>query len=198
MTKRVCTVSQAISTIAISSIESISLWLGISRTLSISIPGVSKTISTTIAKGGVAMSNTMTISKRVSTVSKTISTIAISSIKSISLRFWLSLSFSFSFWLSLSFSFSLTLGNMDSTNRVGNISASTSVTPMDSRDGSWSNAMDSYPIASMVDGCSVSKMSYTITKTKTRVSKMVSICTIESISLSTSKGCRANLEIKYE
>ena len=63
-------------------------------------------------------------------------------------------------------------------------------------DGSRSNTMDSYgtctsrdTIASMVDGGSISKMSYTITKTKTRVAKMVSICTIESISLSTSKGC---------
>ena len=139
------------------------------------------------------MSNTMTISQRVSTVSKTVSTITISSVESISFSFW------------LSFSFSLTLCNMDNTSRVGNIPTSSSISTMDSRDGSRSNTMDSYgtctsrdTIASMVDGGSISKMSYTITKTKTRVAKMVSICTIESISLSTSKGCRANLEIKYE
>ena len=94
---------------------------------------------------------------------------------------------------------------MDNTSRVGNIPAITSISTMDSRDGSRSNTMDSYgtctsrdTIASMVDGGSISKMSYTITKTKTRVAKMVSICTIESIRFSTSKGCRANLEIKYE
>jgi hypothetical protein len=52
--KRVCVVSQAISTITI---KSISLWLGISRTLFISKPGVPKTISMTIAKGGGAISN---------------------------------------------------------------------------------------------------------------------------------------------
>jgi hypothetical protein len=107
-----------------------------------------------------------------------------------------------SFWLNLSFS--LTLGNMDNSSRVGNIPASTSISTMDSRDGSRSNTMDSYgtctsrdTIASMVDGGSISKMSYTITKTKTRVAKMVSICTIESTIFSTSKSCRENLEIKY-
>ena len=139
----------------------------------------------------------MTISSRVSTVSKTISmpisTIAISSIESISLRF----------------SFSLTLGNMDNTSRVGNISASSSITTMDSRDSSRSNTMDSYSIgnigdaiACMVDRGSIAKMS-SIAKMAsiakmTNIAEMTTIAigTIKGIGISSSKGCRANLKIK--
>merc|ERR1712106_862469 len=201
-------VSQAISTIStvsntvstISSIESISisLWLSIGRTLAISMPGISQTM--TIAKGRVAMSKTisMSISNRVSTTSKTISTIAIGSIESIS------------FWLSLS----LTLGNMNNTGRVGNISASTSISTMDSRDSSRSSTMNSYSVGnigdsianSMVDGgsignmsntmakTSIAKMSYTIAKMSCTIAKMatISIGTIQGISISSSKCCRAN------
>ena len=56
----------------------------------------------------------------------------------------------------------------------------------------------SFSLTSMVDRGSISKMSKTITKTKIRVAKMVSMCTIESISLGTRKGCRASLQIKCE
>merc|ERR1712106_833870 len=49
----------------------------------------------------------------------------------------------------LSISFSLTLGNMDNTSRVGNISSSTSITTMNSRDGSRSSTMDSYSVGNI-------------------------------------------------
>merc|ERR1740119_78266 len=142
----------------------------------------------------------MSISNRVSTVSKTISTIAISSIESISISFW--------------FSLSLTLGNMNNTGRVGNISASTSISTMDSRDSSRSSTMNSYSVGnigdsianSMVDGgsignmshtmakTSIAKMSYTIAKMSCTIAKMatISIGTIQGISISSSKCCRAN------
>merc|ERR1712106_779394 len=201
MSKTISMVSQAISTIStvsntvstISSIESISisLWLSIGRTLAISIPGISQTM--TIAKGRVAMSKaiSMSISNRVSTVSNTISTIAISSIESIS------------FWFSLS----LTLGNMNNTGRVGNISASTSISTMDSRDSSRSSTMNSYSVGntgdsianSMVDRGSIGYMSHTMAKTSIAkmsctIAKMttISISTIQGISISSSKCCRAN------
>ena len=138
----------------------------------------------------------VTISCRVSPVTKTISSISISTIKS------------------LRFSLSFTLGNMDNTSRVGNISASTSIGTMDSRDGSRSSTMDSYSVGnigdtiansmvdrgsiadSMVDGSSVSNMSnMSNTISKTSIAKMAAIAigTIEGISISSNKGCRANL-----
>merc|ERR1712106_851965 len=63
----------------------------------------------------------------------------------------------------LSISFGLTLGNMDNTSRVGNISSSSSISTMNSRDGSRSSTMDSYSVGnigntitnSMVDGGSI-------------------------------------------
>merc|ERR1719481_1625082 len=153
ISKGVCTVSKSI-TITIGSIESISFWLSFwlsfSLTLSI-VPRISETIAMTIAKGRVSESNMMTItitmSKRIGTVSKTISSIGM--VKR----------------LSISFRLSLTLGNMDNSSRVGNISTSTSIGTMDSRDGSRGNTMDTYSVGnigntidSMVDRDSMDSM----------------------------------------
>merc|ERR1712058_147235 len=150
ISKGVCTVSKSI-TISVGSIESIGFWLSLSITLSI-VPRISKTITMmTIAKGRVAKSNMMTISitmsKRIDTVSKTISSIRM--VKSFSISFWLS----------------LTLGNMDNSSRVGNISASTGIGTTDSRDGSRGNTMDTYSVGnigntldSMVDRDSMDSM----------------------------------------
>merc|ERR1719308_430574 len=90
----------------------------------------------------------MTISKGVCSVSKSITISTIGSIESISLRI----------------SFSLTLGNMDNTSRVGNISASTSIGTMDSRDSSRGSTVDTYSVGnigntiSMVDRDSMDSM----------------------------------------
>merc|ERR1719281_2247032 len=93
---------------------------------------------------------------------------------------------------SISISFSLTLGNMDNTSRVGNISASTSIGTMDSRDSSRGSTMDTYSVGnigntiSMMDRGnmmgSIANMSYTI-------AKMMPCNAIQSISLSSSKSC---------
>merc|ERR1719481_1936850 len=121
-------------TITVGSIESISLWLSFSLTLSI-VPRVPKTIAMTIAKRRVSESNMMTItitmSKRIDTVAKTISSIGMVKRRGISFRL------------------SLTLGNMDNSSRVGNISASTSISTMDSRDGSRGNTMDTYSVGNI-------------------------------------------------
>merc|ERR1719233_1711204 len=103
------------------------------------------------------MTISMTVSNGVCTMSKSITISSIGSIESISL------------WLSIS----LTLGNMDNTSRVGNISASTSIGTMDSMD-------------SMVDRGnmmgSIANMSYTI-------AEMMPSNAIQSISISSSKSC---------
>merc|ERR1719500_832094 len=127
-------------------------------------------------------------------MNKTISSISISTIES------------------LRFSLSLTLGNMDNTSRVGNISASTSIGTVDSRDGSRSSTMDPYSVGnigdtiansmvdwgsiadSMVDGGSISNMSNTIPKTSIAKVATIAIGTIEGISISSNKCCRANQE----
>merc|ERR1712243_390886 len=120
------------------------------------------------------------MTKRINTVSKTISSIRMVE--------------------SISISFSLTLGNMDNTSRVGNISASTSIGTMHSRD-SRGNTMDTYSVGnigntiSMVDRDSmnsmvdrgnmmgsIANMSYTI-------AKMMPSNAIQSISISSSKSC---------
>merc|ERR1719312_788225 len=149
ISKGVCTVSKSITISTIGSIESISLGLSLSITLSIPIAGISKTISMTIAKRRVSKM-TISMTKRINTVSKTVSSIRIVE--------------------SISISISLTLGNMDNTSRVGNISASTSIGTMDS----------------MVDRGnmmgSIANMSYTI-------AKMMPSNAIQSISISSSKSC---------
>merc|ERR1719430_2169893 len=123
---------------------------------------------------------------------------SISSIKSISLCLW--------------FSLSLTLGNVYNTSRVSNISTSTSIGTMDGGNSSRSNTMDTYSVGnigdtitnsmvyrscigntsntisiSMVTSISkmtgISKMSYTISKMSS-----ISIRTIESISISFSSS----------
>merc|ERR1712168_1573088 len=141
----------------------------------------------TISKRRVAESNMMTIpitmSKRIDTVSKTISSIGM--VKSFSISFWLS----------------LTLGNMDNSSRVGNISASTGIGTMDSRDGSRGSTMDTYSVGnigntitmvdrdsmdSMVDRGSMDNMVASIAK----MSKMMPSIAVQSIS--SSKSCSAS------
>merc|ERR1719320_1773168 len=129
------------------------------------------TISMTIAKRRVSKM-TISMTKRINIVSKTVSSIRM--VESISIRF------------------SLTLGNMDNTSRVGNISASPSIGTMDSRDSSRGRSMDTYSVGnigntiSMVDRGnmmgSIANMSYTI-------AKMMPSNAIQSISLSSSKSC---------
>merc|ERR1711955_146633 len=130
----------------------------------------------TIAKRRVSKM-TISMTKRINTVSKTISSIRMVE--------------------SISISFSLTLGNMDNTSRVGNISAGTSIGTMHSR----GNTMDTYSVGnigntiSMVDRDSmdsmvdrgnmmgsIANMSYTI-------AKMMPSNAIQSISISSSKSC---------
>merc|ERR1719450_1403555 len=185
ISKGVCTVSKSI-TISVGSIESIGFWLSLSITLSV-VARISKTITMmTIAKRRVSESNMMTISitmsKRIDTVSKTISSIGM--VKS----------------FSISFGLSLTLGNMDNSSRVGNISASTGIGTMDSRDGSRGNTMDTYSVGnigntismvdrdsvnSMVDRGSMDNMVASIAK----MSKMMPSIAVQSISISSSKSC---------
>merc|ERR1719312_1698979 len=116
----------------------------------------------------------ITMSKRIDTVSKTISSIGMVKSFSISLRL------------------SLTLGNMDNSSRVGNISASTGIGAMYSRDGSRGNTMDTYSVGnigdtldSMVDRGSMDNMVASIAK----MSKMMPSIAIQSISISSSKSC---------
>merc|ERR1719320_589602 len=125
ISKGVCSVSKSITIYTIGSIESISLGLSLSITLSIPIAGIAKTISMTIAKRRVSKM-TISMTKRINIVSKTVSSIRMVE--------------------SISISFSLTLGNMDNTSRVGNISASTSIGTMDSRDSSRGSTMDTYSV----------------------------------------------------
>merc|ERR1719430_168217 len=89
---------------------------------------MSKTVSMAIAKRRVSKM-TISMTKRINTVSKTISSIRM--VESISIRL------------------RLTLGNMDNTSRVGNISASTSIGTMDSRDSSRGNTMDTYSVGNI-------------------------------------------------
>merc|ERR1719481_2336940 len=148
------------------------------------VPRISKTITMmTIAKRRVAESNMMTISitmsKRIDTVSKTISSIGM--VKS----------------LGISFRLSLTLSNMDNSSRVGNISASTGIGTMDSRDGSRGNTMDTYSVGnisntitmvdrdSMVNRGSMDNMVAGIAK----MSKMMPSIAVQSISFSNCKNC---------
>merc|ERR1719481_1909664 len=148
----------------------------------------------TIAQRRVSESNMMTIpitmSKRIDTVSKTISSIGM--VKSFSISFGLSIS--------------LTLGNMDNSSRVCNISASTGIGTMDSRDGSRSSTMDTYSVGnigntismvnrdsmdsmdSMVDRGSMDNMVASIAK----MSKMMPSIAVQSISISSSKSCSAS------
>merc|ERR1711970_1350090 len=146
-------------------------------------------------EGRVSMSYTMAISKRVSTVSKTISMpksmISISTVQSTSICFW--------------FSISLTLCNMNSSSGVGNISTSTSIGTMNCWDCSWGYSVDTNSVGNIGDtitnnvvnrrnmSYTISKMS-SITKMTYTIAKMssIAISTIESISISfsSSKCCR--------
>merc|ERR1719481_1565142 len=146
----------------------------------------------TIAQRRVSESNMMTIpitmSKRIDTVSKAISSIGM--VKS----------------FSISFGLSLTLGNMDNSSRVGNISASTSISTMNSRDGSGGNTMDTYSVGnigntiSMVDRDSMDSMvdrgsmNYMVASIASiaMMSKMMPSIAVQSISISSSKSCSAS------
>merc|ERR1719466_408076 len=154
----------------------------------------------TYSVGNIGDTITSSISKMtsISNMSYTISKMASISIRPIE---------SISFWFSLS----LTLGNVYNTSRVSNISTSTSIGTMDSRNSSRSNTMDTYSVGnigdtitnsmvyrssigdtshtiSMVTSISqmtgISKMSYTISKMSS-----ISIRTIESIGISFSSQC---------
>merc|ERR1712212_229890 len=89
----VCTVSKSVAIPTIGSIEGIRLWLSLSITFSIPIPAIAKTISMAIAKRRVAKI-AITMSQRISAVSKTISSIR--TIESIGLRFSITLSITIS------------------------------------------------------------------------------------------------------
>merc|ERR1719308_227579 len=93
------------------------------------------------------------MTKRINTVSKTVSSIRMVE--------------------SISISFSLALGNMDNTSRVGNISASTSIGTMDSRDSSRGSTMDTYSVGNIGN----------------TISMMMPSNAIQSISISSSKSC---------
>merc|ERR1719481_237539 len=158
------------------------------------VPRISKTITMmTIAKGRVSKSNMMTISitmsKRIDTVSKTISSIGM--VKS----------------LGISFRLSLTLGNMNNSSRVGNISASTGIGTVDSRDGSRGNSMDTYSVGnigntldSMVDRDSMDSMDSMVDRGSmdnmvasiAKMSMMMPSIAVQSISISSSKSCSAS------
>merc|ERR1711931_372720 len=140
----------------------------------------------TIAKRRVSESNMMTIpitmSKRIDTVSKTISSVG----------------------MVKSFSFSLTLGNMDNSSRVGNISTSTGIGTMDSRDGSRGSTMDTYSVGnigntldSMVDRDSMDSMDSMVDRGSmdnmvASIAKMMPSIAVQSISISSSKSCSAS------
>merc|ERR1719430_3066529 len=125
--------------------------------------------------------------------------ISISTVQSISICFW--------------FSISLTLCNMNSSSRVGNISTSTSICTMNCWYSSWGYSMDTNSVGNIgntitnrVDRSNMSNMvnrrnmSYTISKMSS-ITKMtytiammssIAISTIESVSISfsSSKCCR--------
>merc|ERR1719290_988487 len=108
----------------------------------------------------------ITMSKRINTVAKTISSIGM--VKS----------------FSISLGLSLTLGNMDNSSRVGNISASTSISTLDSMvDRDSMDSMDS-----MVDRGSMDNVVASIAK----MSKMMPSIAVQSISISSSKSCSAS------
>merc|ERR1712215_15388 len=121
--------------------------------------GISQTIS--MVKGRVTMSDTMTISKGISTMS--IQTmIAITMIQSISIGFGFRISF--------------TLCNMDSTSRIGNISTSTGIGTMDSRYSSRSNTMDTNSVGNIgytITNCMVDRNSMSNMVDRNSMSNMV-------------------------
>merc|ERR1712106_1284623 len=143
------------STISISSIiqTSISLRLGISRPLAIVATG--SIAKTTIAKSRVAIGSRGSIA--ISTIQKT--------------------SISFSLRLSLG----LTLGNMDNTGRVGNISASTGISSGNSGESSRGQTGNSYRVGNIGDTVSGSNgggktsIAKTSTISKTSIAKTSTI-----------------------
>merc|ERR1712212_1441335 len=93
---------------------------------------------------------------------------------------------------------------MDNTTRVGNISASTSIGTMDSRDSSRGSTMDTYSVGnigntiSMVDRNSMDSMDSmvdrgnmmgSIANMSYTIAKMMPSNAIQSISISSSKSC---------
>merc|ERR1719370_2425304 len=91
---------------------------------------------------GNTITNSMVYRSSIGNTSNTISMVSsISQMTSISIRTIESICF----WFSLS----LTLGNMNSTSRVGNISTSTGIGTMDSGNSSRSNTMDTYSVGNI-------------------------------------------------
>merc|ERR1719295_1732784 len=150
-----------------------------------SVSNIRNSITNSMVNRGSIADSTMNRGSITDTITKT--SIAISTIQSL--------------WLS----FSLTLGNMDGTSRVCNISSCSSISSMDGRNGSRGNTMDSNSVSnirnsitnSMVNrgcithrvvdwGCIADSM-----VDRSRISKM-SVSTIISISLSGSKGSTTN------
>merc|ERR1711887_6438 len=90
---------------------------------------------------------------------------------------------------------------MDNTSRVGNISASTSIGTMDSRDSSRGNTMDTYSVGyigntiSMVDRDSMDSMvdrgnmMGSIANVSYTIAKMMTSNAVQSIGISSSKSC---------
>merc|ERR1719228_1958547 len=147
------------------------LMLNQRQMLMLSMPGISQTIS--MVKVRVTMSDTMTISKGISTMSKTMSIqtmIAITMIQSISIGFGFRISF--------------TLCNMDSTSRIGNISTSTGIGTMDRRYSSRSNTMDTN---------SVGNFGYTITNCMVYRSSMSNMVNRGSMSNMVNRSSMSNM-----
>merc|ERR1711936_783790 len=87
---------------------------------------------------GNTITNSMVYRSSIGNMSNTISKMSSISIRTIeSICFW--------------FSLSLTLGNMNSTSRVGNISTSTGIGTMDGGNSSRSNTMDTYSVGNIGD-----------------------------------------------
>ena len=162
----VCMMSKSITISSIGSIESISLWFSISITLSISIPGIAKSIPMPIAK------------RRVSTMS----------IESISLS--LTLGNMDNTTRVGNIPASTSIGTMDSRDSSrGNTMDTYSVGNI----GNTISMVDRNRMNSMVDRGnmmgSIANMSYTI-------AKMMPSNAIQSISISSSKSCSTSLKIK--
>merc|ERR1719419_1333683 len=160
-----------------------------------SVSNIRNSITNSMVDWGSIADSTMNRGSITDTITKT--SIAISTIQSL--------------W----FSFSLTLGNMDGTSRVCNISSCSSISSMDGRNGSRGNTMDSNSVSNirnsitnsmvnrgsithrMVDRCCITNRVVdwgSIADSmvdRSRISKM-SVSTVISISLSGSKGSTTN------
>merc|ERR1712215_658193 len=123
-------------------------------------------------EGRVSVSYTMAISKRVSTVSKTVSMsiqsmMSISTVQSSSICFWFSISF--------------TLCNMNSSSRVGNISTSTCIGTMNCWHCSWGYSMDTNSVGNIGDTITNSVMDRSNMVNRSSMSNMVNRSSISNM-----------------